>query len=491
MPFTPSGRFDASSFSIFKQSMMQQEDLPLVDALDEERLAQTFAEHGVEFGTDEDAVYTPAITLWALVSQVFFATTQRTCKAAVLRVATLWATLGRRICDTNTGAYCRARSKIPAAAVRDLTKQLARDAQAELNAEQKVSDEQAAAQKTPQVVADVKSRPRSGRLLLVDGFTITAADTPENQAEYPQNPAQQEGLGFPILRCVTLTSLETGMLVDLACGPYCGKESGETALFWQLLEELQPGDIVVADSYYCTYWLIAACRARGAFVVMKNHHRREDHPKGARRLGKGERLVTWDRPQRPDWMSQEEYQQQPESIEIRLVDVSVGQPGYRPDQFTVATTILDRKRFPRTWIASVYRSRWLVELDIRSIKCSLGMDVLRAKSPEMVRTELWSCLLAYNLVRLRMLQSCAAKGRDPRSVSLATTQQLLATNWVLCAVIGVTDELATLAQKTSVSERIGHREGRIEPRANKRRPKLIALMTKPRDQLHAELAAAA
>jgi len=283
----------------------------------------------------------------------------------------------------------------------------------------------------------------------------------------------------------------TGMLFDLASGPYSGKETGETALFRQLLAALGPGDIVVADCYMCTYWIAAACQARGAQIVMKNHHKRDDHPSDARRMCKGQRLVVWVRPKRPDWMSKEEYEQQPETIEIRLVDVQVPQQGFRPDTFTVATTMVDHKNCLGSWIASVYRSRWLVELDIRAIKCSLGMDILRAKTPAMVRAELWSCLLAFNLIRWKMLQSCAAQGRDPRSVSLTTTAQMLATNWLLCAVIGVTAELAELGQTTPCSERVGHRDGRIEPRKNKRRPKLLALMTKPRAEYQAEIRAAA
>jgi hypothetical protein len=285
--------------------------------------------------------------------------------------------------------------------------------------------------------------------------------------------------------------MTTGMLVDLAYGPYCGKETGETALLWQLLDQLQPGDILVADSYYCTYWLVGACRTRGVHIVMKNHHKRDDHPEGARRLNRRERLVVWDRPQRPEWMSAEDYSAQPETIEIRLVDVQVVEAGFRPDAFTIATTIMDRKVYCAAWIGSVYQSRWLVELDIRSIKCSLGMDILRAKTPEMVHTELWSCLLAYNLIRLKMLQSCASSGRDPRSLSFTTTLQLLGTSWLLCAVIGVPEELAALGQAASSSERVGHRPGRAEPRKNKRRPKLIALMTKPRHEYHAELGVAA
>ena len=491
MLFTPTARFDASSFSIFQRSMMQNDQLPLAEVIDDERFAQAFEEHGVDFGSDdEEVVYTPAITLWALISQVFFAKENRSCKAAVIRVASLWAALGRRVCKTNTGAYCRARAKISCDVIRTIAKRLASDAEAEFDENTQATEEQLDASLAPPVVAEVKAKPTSGRLLLIDGCTVTAADTVENQAEYPQNPAQGKGLGFPILRCLTLISMASGMLVDLASGPYSGKKTGETALLRQLFAEFRPGDTVVADCYLCTYWIVAACLARGVNIVMKNHHMRGDHPADARRLCKGQRLVVWKRPNRPDWMSEEEYQQQPETIEIRLVDIQVSQKGFRPDTFTVATTMLDRKVDTGDWIASVYRSRWLVELDIRAIKSSLGMDILRAKSPDMVRTELWSCLLAYNLIRMKMLQSCAVGGRDPRSVSFTTTMQLLAANWLLCAVIGVTKELAELGQATSCSEQVGHREGRLEPRKNKRRPKIIALMTKPRRDYQNEMGAA-
>lgn len=489
MSFTPFPRWNASSFSVFQRSLMQSDALPLADVINDEVFEDVLKEHEVDFGTEDDAVYTPAITLWALISQVFFSGEQRSCKAAVTRVASLWAALNRRVCDTNTGAYCRARLKIPFGVVRAIAMQLALDAEARFYPDDLDNDE--SIRRSPSVVAVVRLQSLEGRILLLDGFTITAADTPENQAEYPQNPAQAEGLGFPILRCVSLTSLFTGMLFGLACGPYSGKATGETALMRELMDLLRPGDTLVADSYHCTYWLVAACQLRGVHLVMKNHHKREDKPDNARRLRKGERCVTWNRPQRPDWMREDEYTQMPKTVEIRLVDVEVSQAGFRPEKFTVATTLTEDCIFSADWIRSVYQSRWLVELDIRAVKCSLNMDILRAKSPEMVRTELWSCLLAYNFIRLKMLQGCVAQGRDPRSVSFTTTQQLLATNWLLCAVIGVTAELASLGQRISCSEQVGHREGRVEPRKNKRRPKVLALMTKPRHQYQDELRAAA
>jgi hypothetical protein len=378
MSFTPPAAFDASSFSIFRRSLMQNDELPLTEVVDSDRFAQVFEKHGVDFGDEEGVVYTPAITLWALVSQTFFAGTQRSCKAAVWRVAALWATLGRTVCDTNTGAYCRARKKIPFEVVRDITRQIAHNAEAGVS--HTVVDEDPGVNLSPRVVKEVRAHSNGGRVLLLDGFTITADDTLENQEEYPQNPVQKEGLGFPILRCVTLISLYTGMLFDVAFGPCSGKETGEMPLMHQLLDVLQPGDILVADCYLCTYWLIAVCRQRGVHIVMENHHKRADHPADAIRLREGERLVTWTLPPCPSWMSQAEYKQQPETLELRLIDVNVNRKGFRPSQFTVTTTMTDDEQYSGDWIRSIYESRWLVELDIRAIKCSLNMDILRAKT---------------------------------------------------------------------------------------------------------------
>jgi hypothetical protein len=461
--------------------MLQNDSLPLTDVIDDQRWQQIFDKHDIDFGNDPDAIYTPAITLWALISQVFFSGEHRSCKAAVIRVASFWAALGRRVCSTNTGAYCRARLKLSFTVIREIVRQLAADAEAACNQNRVQTRQQSAARLSPPAVADAKSQGISGRILLVDGCTITAADTPENQRVYPQNPVQKPGLGFPILRCVSLISMTTGLLVDLVSGPYSGKGSGETVLLWQMLNALRPGDTLVADSYYCTYWLVGACRARGVQILMKNHHLRDDHPQAAQRLNKRERLVTWSRPLVcPDWMSEAEYRQQPETLTVRLVDVQVSQPGYRVKTFTIATTITDRNACPARWVAAVYQSRWLIELDIRSIKCSLGMDILRAKSPAMVLTELWSCLLAYNLIRFKMLQAGIAADRDPRSLSFTTTQQLLGTNWLPGVVTGITAELAALGQQVPCSQRVGQRPGRVEPRANKRRPKILALLKKPR-----------
>lgn len=471
--------------------MMQNESLPLTEVMGEKCFQEGFDDHGIDFGDDEETVYTPAIVLWALVSQVLFKGEQRGCAAAVSRIASWWASQGRLVDDTNTGAYCRARAKIPFEVLRQITRRLAEQAESGVDLDDGLTEEQAEDRRTPSMVNEVRQKPVRGRVLLVDGFTVDAADTPENQAEFPQNPAQQEGLGFPILRCVSLISMGTGLLVDLAIAPYCGKDTGETALLWQMMDQLREGDVLVADSYYCTYWLVGLCRQKGVEIVMKNHHKREDHPADAKRICKGQRKVVWDRPRRPRWMTPQEYQQQPKRIEIRLVDVQVSEAGFRPESFTIATTIIDHRVYTSDWIGSVYRSRWLVELDIRSIKCSLGMEQLRAKSPPMVRTELWSCLLAYNLIRIKMLQSGEAAERDVRGMSFTKTLQMLGANWLLCGVIGVSETMASLGQSQPADATVGHRPGRFEPRKNKRRPKVLALMTKPRDAYKIEIGVAA
>ena len=302
------------NFNLIKDSMLQSDELPLTEVIDNNQWQEIFDAHKIDFGNDDDCVYTPAITLWALISQAFFKGEMRACKAAVGRVASLWATLGKTVCDTNTGAYCRARAKISWQAIGDICCQIAEAAEMMFDAQSFDSDLE-----LHQVVANAQAVPIEGRIMLVDGFTVTAADTPENQEVFPQNPAQKEGLGFPIIRGVSLISMVTGLLIDLALGPYAGKQSGETALLWKMLDQLKPGDTLVTDCFYCTYWIVAACKNKGVNIVMKNHDKRDDDPLGAKRIDKHQRTTVWLRPQRPSWMSEEEYAKCPEQIEIRLV----------------------------------------------------------------------------------------------------------------------------------------------------------------------------
>jgi hypothetical protein len=424
-----------------------------------------------------------------MISQFLFSGKGRSCKAAAGRVVSLFAELADKVISQNAGNYCRAKAKIPVKAIREITLGIAEQVEPMFNefddCTTALDTDEAEQRISPPVITSVRSEPIRGRFVNVDGFIVDAPDTPENQAEYPQNPSQKEGLGFPLLRCVGLISMTTGMLIGLATAPYSGKGSGESSLLRKLKELLREGDILVADSYYCTYWLLAMCNERGVKVVMKNHHKREDSPLGARKISDTERVETLLRPARPAWMGKREYRKTVKSLDIRLCDTSTDYGNSRSEGFTIASTMLDPETAPASWLASLYEARWYVETDIESIKCTMGLEHLRSQSPEGLERELWTGLLCYNLIRVKMLQSGCVANRDIRSMSFSETYQLLSTNWLLCACNGVNNAMAESALGQGVCAIVGNRPGRSEPRENKRRPKVLKLMKVPRQVFRA------
>ena len=145
----------------------------------------------------------------------------------------------------------------------------------------------------------------------------------------PQPSSQADGLGFPILRAVALTSLATGMIVALAMGRYAGKETGETALFRTLFEKLRRGDLVLADRYYGGWFLLALLHELGVEFVTRLHQLRTADFHCGKRLGKGDHVVTWAKPPKPEWLDQETYDRLPEQLEVRELEVNV--PGFRTE----------------------------------------------------------------------------------------------------------------------------------------------------------------
>ena len=235
-----------------------------------------------------------------MLSQALFTGVQRSCRAAVQRVAVYYALVGREVSSTNTGAYCRARAKVTAGVVRRLTAGVA------WRCEAAVPDEW---------------RWHGFRTLVVDGTTISMPDTEPNQAESPQPTRQAAGLGFPVLRAVALTSLATGMVLALATGPSAGQETGETALLRRLFDQLLHGDLVLADRYYGGWFLLARLRDLGVeFVTRPHQHRTADFPRG-KRLSPGDHRVAWPRPQKPEWLDQETDDRLPEQLEVRETEV--------------------------------------------------------------------------------------------------------------------------------------------------------------------------
>lgn len=468
MAFYPHTAALPERFRLILASFLQQPGLAFAHVLPEERVQQAFDEQGVVFAQEEDTVYTPLLTLWAFLSQVLFKQEQRSCAAAVSRVIVLLVALGRPRCSDNTGAYCRARAKLSECVIRRLTYDVAEGCERA-------------------IPGDWLWHGR--HVYLVDGTTVSMPDTPENQEVYPQQAAQQDGVGFPIARMVMLLSLATAMLSGLALGPYSGKETGETALFRELLDKLHANDIVLADRYYCSYFMICLLRELGVDVVTRLHQKRTADFRRGRRLDQGDHIVQWQRPSKPTWMDDATYERMPLSLTVREVEVRVHQPGFRVESLVVVTTLLNAKRYTRQDIAELYHRRWLAELDIRAIKCTLGMDVLRCQSPQMVHKEIWTCLLAYNLIRQTMLESALESGRSPRQLSFTIAMQKIAASWGSLLLL---DEatftlLIQVHQEDIAAHRVGHRPDRIEPRAIKRRPKPHRLLQTPRQEARDEL----
>ena len=456
-------------FQFVLSSFLQQEGLPFSSVLSEQRIEQVFDEANVSFAKhEEDAVYTPAITLWAFLSQVLFKEEHRSCLAAVSRVAVFLVALGQKACSKNTGAYCRARAKIPTAVIRQLTTEAAATAEKDL----------------PEDILWL------GRhVKIVDGFTVSMPDTVENQKEYPQPATQKPGLGFPLARCVALFSLATAMVLDLEIGPYQGKKTGETALFREMLVRLKAGDIVLADCYYCSYFMIVLLGELGVDFVVRLHQCRTADFSSGKRLGKKDHVVSWTRPPKPTWMDEATYARMDESIEVREVEVRVNKPGFRPESIVVVTTLIDAEEYTADDIRDLFRKRWLVEQDIRALKCNLGIDVLRGQTPEMVRKEIWAALLAYNLIRQTMLQAALQADLSPRDLSFTHALQTVASSWQLMPVLNSAAQAAQIAAalKGLSQQLVGRRPDRVEPRAIKRRPKPHDYLTKPRAEARAEL----
>jgi Transposase DDE domain len=449
-------------FKSITNSFIQGDGLPLRDVLAEDLIERIAAEEDVGFGS----TFTTALVLWAFVTQAI--SKDQTCLAAVARIITVLVGSGQEACSSHTGGYCKARQKLSEKFLRRLTVEVG----------QGVEDQ-----------APDAWRWHGRRALLVDGSTTTGPDTAANQAVYPQPQSQKPGWGFPSIRFVVLLALATAALVDAAVGPYSGKESGETALLRTLFASLRDDYVLVADRYYCSYWMLAMLQERGVDCVFRMHQLRHYDFRRGRRLGPDDQIVTWTKPQRPAWMDEATYAALPDSLTLRQMRTGVSKPGFRVKELVVVTTLTDAKNYPSAEVLDLYHERWHVELDLRSIKMSLQMDELRCQTPDMLRKELWAHLLAYNLIRKVMAQAAMTADIQPRQISFMATVQTL--NEFRHDLLDATPEqlrrLAAVIFQTIVAHRVGDRPDRCEPRAIKRRPKPHDLLMVPRAEARAKL----
>ena len=463
---TSDRRRDNRGFQRILDAFLAGDGLPFATVLSAERIRRVFASHDNLFGTN--TIYSTAIVVWAFLAQVLHDGKEASCQAAVAGIVAWRLQHSLTPPTADTGDYCRGRAKLSEPALRQLAVETAEELQ-------------------QQAKADWLWKGRQAKL--VDGFTFTMPDTPENQNEYPQNPAQDEGVGFPIARCVAILSLATAGIMDLAVGPYAGKETGETALLREVLDSFDEGDLVVADRCYCSFMMLALLLARGIDGCVRMHQRRHVDFRRGRRLGKGDHLIEWLRPKRPEWMDEASYDAIPEVLVLREIRFQISEPGRRTCSLTVVTTLVDPHEYSTEEIAELYGFRWNSELDIRSIKQSLALDHVRCKSPAMVRKELWTTLLGYNLIRTTAAAAALLHGKQPRQISFTGTCQHVLSTWMLLSTGACSDTALfcrTMLARIASCE-VADRPGRIEPRVLKRRRHRYPLMQHPRKQLRQEL----
>jgi hypothetical protein len=440
------------------KSLRESNVLPFHDILDAQMVKSALAEEGVTFN---QSIYTPLVTLCVFLSQVL--DPDHSCRAAVARLIAWLAIDGRKPCAPETGTYCDARQRLPLGVVIRVVRQTAAE----------IDD----------------GRPdawlwKGRRVTLVDGSTVSMPDSDENQKAFPQLKAQQIGVGFPLARIVVLISLATGVVRDLALGPYEGKETGETALFRMLWDALVTGEIVLGDRCFCSFFGIAGLSQRGVDVLSRIHQRRKFDFRRGQQLGIEDHVVTWTKPELPEWMDEETYAQIPDELRVRELRITVEQPGFRVNELVLVTTMLDATEHTKEEIADLFIQRWNIELDLRSIKDVLQMDVLRCKTPDMVKKEIWMHLLAYNLIRGVMARAAEVHHKLPRHLSFKGALQTMTAfqDALRQAPPSDREPLIKALLKSISRHRVGHRFGRVEPRANKRRPKSQSYLMEPRNQ---------
>ena len=427
--------------------------LPFADSLTEPSILDALNDHGVKY---RDRLFGPVTTIWGFLSQVL--SDDHSCRDAVSRIIAHRAASGLKVCSPNTTSYCNARARLPTAVLRSLAKRTAQQLQDSL----------------PQAW-----KWHGRNVYIADGSHVSMPDTPENQGAYPQPVVQEPGIGFPLARLAVLLSLASGACHDLAVAPYAGKGTGETTLLRQMYGSLSDGDVVVADALFDNYFLVWELLQRGIDIVARVQAERV----GSTTLRSGPEgdIIVWQRPNKPRGMTGEQYRKYPETLTVRQVCVDARDRNNRAEQFKVVTTILDTS-IGGGQIGELYERRWQGEVDIRSIKATMKMDILRCQTPAMVRKEIWAHLLAYNLLRTVMAVAASENDVGPRQISFKGAKQAV-TAFAPKLEAARPEQRARLVDallKVVAYHRVGNRPGRWEPRARKRRPKPSKRLTQPR-----------
>jgi hypothetical protein len=465
MRHSSQGRF-RQQVSFLRRQYLQDGDLPFSNVLSEDLVERALTALDVFW---MDRIYSPLVTLWVFLGQVLSA--DHSCRAAVARLMAHRIARGQSPCSAETGAYCQARKRLPEKFFSDVARETGRALEAKVE---------------PQWLW------KRRRVYVYDGSSVSMPDTPANQRDYPQPDTQKRGLGFPLARMAAVFSLSCGAVLDLGICRYAGKGQSELGLLRTLWNLFLPGDVLLADRLMCTWTEMVMLKQRGVDCVCRlTSHRTADFRRG-QRLGSGDHIVKWLKPTKPRSIDRETYDALPEFLMARECRVRVDQPGFRVQTLIIATTLLDVDEFTKDDLAQLYRARWNAELDLRSLKQTMKMDILRCKTPELVRKEIWTHVLAYNLIHTIVAQAASKHGIEPRSISFKGTIQTLEAFQPVLAMQEEHDpergrKIYQQVLDAIATHRVADRPDRVEPRLRKRRPKHYGFLRKPRGETKRDL----
>lgn len=402
-------------------------------------------------------------TFWAFFSQVLDA--DGGCKEVVRKVQAFAASQSHSAPSASTSAYCQARSKLEADTLRRILLHTGETLQ------QRGQDD----------------RWNNRRVVVVDGTGVSMPDTPANQEKWPQPNSQKPGCGFPQARICACFCLKTGALLSHRIG---SRKNSELPLLRQQWDSFERGDIFLGDKGFCSYYDVWKLQQRGVDSVITLARRTPVEAASAIEvLGPDDLLIQWPKPK---WnkrlsYSEDEWRELPEQLHLRQIKVTVNTPGFRAKTFYIVTTLIDARSYSTADLADLYFQRWDVELFFRDIKTTMGMDILRCHSPAMVEKEILMHLIAYNAVRLLMLDSAKTVDQLPRKISFKASVQALRQWEPQLNRTGMSESerrrMMSLLIETIAATTLSHRPGRREPRCVKRRPKPFALLSTPRHQI--------
>ena len=419
-----------------------------------------------EKGNSRDRLYTRWRTFWCALWQSF--NPEASCRGVVLQLAALFALEGGPQISQEDGAYCRARARLP---LEEFPKALAATA--------KFADQLVPA------LSFLKGRP----VKAADGTALTLlADTAKNRAAYPPLQCQPNQPSFPMMRVVVLFSLLSGAILAAAQGSLA---VSELSLLAQLSAQLTAGDILIGDRGFGSYPVIAWLLNILGVDFIGRTTRRVDGRRRIKRLGRNDWLLEWKKGGKPSpWMSLLQWMGLPATMTLRAVKGSVYHKGFRVRQATVITTLLDPVEYPARQILQAYLRRWRLEMCLDDLKTTLRMESLRSRSPQMAQKELFTRLIAHNLVRCTMAQAAAEHEVPLDRISFKGSLD------------GLREFASAMAQAKSKKNRqhvweellrtmaaglVPERPGRREPRAVKRKknkyPRLVGPRRKFRDHL--------